>query len=188
MRARILPAAVGFVAIAVLLLATGCLERNTPSDIRTHPEAWNDPASVDFHGTRVAARGSDACLSCHQAEGVAATEVPTCDACHEGTGGHPYRWAEPTSAQFHGAEVAAEGPGPCALCHGADYCGGSSGVSCFQCHAGGSGGHPGGWMNPVAASFHGKRVFEDGVTDCQHCHGFGLGGGTSGVACARCHG
>jgi hypothetical protein len=191
MRATILPAACLGAAIAGLLVATGCLERHTPSDIRTHPEEWTNPMLPDFHGTRVEARGDAECLTCHQARGVAPTEVPTCTACHDGPGDHPLRWAEPTSPYFHGAEVAAEGPGSCAICHGADYRGGWSGVSCYACHngepRGALGGHPDGWMNPIAASFHGKLVFENGVRECTRCHGFNLSGGTSGRACGECH-
>ena len=112
--------------------------------------------------------------------------MPGCDECHDGAGGHPYGWAAASSPEFHGDQVAAEGPGPCETCHEGDD-GGWSGVSCYKCHAGGPSGHPDGWMNPVAASFHGVRVQIDGFGDCQRCHGFGLSGGTSGLGCGECH-
>ena len=170
-----------------LLLTTGCVERRSAAEIKVHPPEWNDPLSADFHGTRVLARGSDECLACHTATGHGVLDVPSCDLCHIGAGGHPPGWMTPSLPAFHGQAVAARGPVPCKTCHGDDYRGGSSGISCYTCHAGGPSGHPDGWMNPDASAFHGQRVLVDGVADCQRCHGAGLSGGTSGVACSQCH-
>lgn len=51
----------------------------------------------------------------------------------------------------------------------------------------GPSGHPDGWLNLLSPSFHG-RVSQGGVGDGRRCHGFGLGGGTSGLARSECHG
>ncbi len=190
MRGKVIPATLVAALAAAFTLAvsplTGCVEQRLPPEVRTHPPEWNEPASADFHGARVEARTASECTGCHISGDQAPANVPGCDACHDGAGGHPYGWARLTSPEFHGARVAAEGPAPCMTCHGGDD-GGWSGVSCSACHAGGAGGHPDGWMTPGGASFHGERVRIYGFGDCQRCHGFGLSGGTSGRACGECH-
>jgi hypothetical protein len=175
-------------AAAFALVLAGCAERRSPVDTKTHPPEWNDAASPDFHGTRVAKSGASSCTACHGAGLEGAPEVPSCDDCHAGAGGHPAGWSTPAHAAFHGRAVEREGPGPCRECHGPDYEGGWSGVSCYDCHAGGASGHPDGWMTPGSASFHGVQLLIQGVQSCTPCHGAGLGGGTSGSACGECHG
>jgi len=63
-------------------------------------------------------------------------------------GVHPAGMLDPTSDDFHGKELArrAWDFALCAGCHGEDFAGGSSGVSCKDCH-------------------------EDGPTACDTCHG-----------------
>ncbi|NQU27907.1 MAG: hypothetical protein HQ528_06435, partial [Candidatus Marinimicrobia bacterium] len=60
---------------------------------------------------------------------------------------HPDGWADdPDSEYFHSRKVAVNGIAFCKSCHGGagtnDYYGGSSGISCYQCHKGGPSGHP----------------------------------------------
>jgi predicted CxxxxCH...CXXCH cytochrome family protein len=82
---------------------------------------------------------------------------------------------DPASADFHGQLIRQLGYkfDTCQSCHGADYSGGTSGVSCLSCHA-------------------------DGPTSCSTCHGAiaasgshgrHLGGGPLGKSygCAECH-
>src|SRR6266700_4486726 len=82
---------------------------------------------------------------------------------------------DPASADFHGQLIRQLGYkfDTCQSCHGTDYSGGKSGVSCLTCHA-------------------------DGPTDCSTCHrdiaasgshGRHLGGGPLGKSygCADCH-
>ena len=174
-------------ALLIALVATGCAERRSPAEIETHPAEWSLPGSPDFHGTRVLAEGSDWCRACHGATLKGEARAPGCDECHLDEGGHPQGWMTPGNPAFHGNAVAAAGPFGCRNCHGQDYRGGRTGISCFTCHADGPSGHPDGWMNEHAASFHGYVVQREGVSDCVRCHGVGLTGGTSRVACARCH-
>jgi hypothetical protein len=181
-------AAATTLAIAALVLAAGCAERKTPVEIRAHPAEWSAAASPDFHGKRVERSGPSNCVPCHEADFRGGFGVPGCYDCHAGPGGHPGGWASPASSAFHGDAVAESGPGPCATCHGDDHRGGWSGVSCYECHTGGPSGHPDGWLDPLSASYHGLEVLTEGVDRCTTCHGFTLGGGTSGVACADCHG
>jgi hypothetical protein len=175
-------------ALLSLALGPGCAERENPEDpqIGGHPEAFSDAASVDFHGTRVRARGPEACQACHGEDLAGGSGFPGCYDCHAGPGGHPRNWALASAPRFHGDVVAQKGPGACADCHGEALDGGWSGVSCDDCHAG-AGGHPDGWMNPDALSFHGRLAFVDGVQGCARCHGYPPARGTSGVSCADCH-
>lgn len=173
---------------ALIVLAIGCAERRTPTEIEAHPPDWNKVGSADFHGTFVRNEGDRFCVECHALHERGTRELPGCDECHNGPGGHPWGWMSPDSADFHGNAVAASGPTVCQACHGQDYRGGWSGVSCYTCHSDGPSGHPDGWMDPRSSSFHGLAMLLQGVDNCTRCHGHGLGGGTSGVACSECHG
>lgn len=52
---------------------------------------------------------------------------------------HPSGWIDPSSADFHGAWFSGNdwNLNGCKSCHGGDYSGGTSGVSCNTCHTGG---------------------------------------------------
>lgn len=69
----------------------------------------------------------------------------------------------------------------CQTCHGDDYRGGSSKISCNSCHQ----------SFPHTASFkqtteHGSKYLED-RNSCTTCHGKDLKGGSAKVACLNCH-
>ncbi len=48
---------------------------------------------------------------------------------------HPAGWTELSSTEFHGNKAMAVGYESCVTCHGSDYRGGSSDVSCYDCHS-----------------------------------------------------
>ncbi len=81
----------------------------------------------------------------------------------------------------------------CAECHGSDYLGGVSKVSCTKCHLGGVDSvHPLDWGVDViqVATKHGAYVAALGNSSCSNafCHGTDLGGITnSGPSCTLCH-
>ncbi len=52
-------------------------------------------------------------------------------------GFHPNGWASPASPSFHGRAIADSGftMASCKSCHGSDYRGGTTTVSCYTCHA-----------------------------------------------------
>lgn len=52
---------------------------------------------------------------------------------------HPAGWGDPSSSDFHGKSMAALNFNirGCKSCHGGDYSGGTSGVSCLTCHTNG---------------------------------------------------
>jgi hypothetical protein len=73
----------------------------------------------------------------------------------------------------HGIDYSTN-PQNCKACHGEDLEGGSSGVSCGDCH------HSG-WTGT-----HGEAFAED-PDNCKACHGEDLEGGLSLVSCPDCH-
>lgn len=195
-RARVLWLVTAVALAALLTALAGCAERRSATDVelQAHPASWADPASPDFHGARVAAAGTATCTGCHGILETKDAGVPACNDCHVGASGHPGGYADRGSATFHGDEVAALGSAACKTCHGQDYAGGWAGDACGSCHPGGAdnhppawSGHPDGFMTRESSLFHGLRAAVDGVEDCTRCHGFGLQGGTSGVACGDCH-
>ncbi len=95
------------------------------------------------------------------------TPPGACDDCNGGV--HPPGILDAHSDDFHGKELARRNWdfGVCARCHGDDFRGGISKVSCVDCH-------------------------EDGPTACTTCHRDAGGGAhavhlTREVACASCH-
>ena len=175
-------------ALGVALLVGACSEPSPVGEnpVEAHPSTWNDPGKADFHGARVARDGTTYCSSCHGVDLRGAGTVPGCYDCHDGPGGHTATWASrPDPA--HGTAVQLDGPTGCRTCHGTDYRGGWSEVSCYACHAGGPSGHPEGWLDSDAHTFHGRLVAEQDDNDCRRCHGNDLMGGTSGVGCGDCH-
>jgi hypothetical protein len=74
---------------------------------------------------------------------------------------------------LHGAEYQTN-PQNCRACHGEDLEGGTSGISCGDCH------HSG-WSGT-----HGQ-AFAENPSNCGGCHGADLKGGLAGVSCASCH-
>jgi hypothetical protein len=114
-------------------------------------------------------------------------------------------WTEKHGHQFLN-QFSSE-PDECKECHGADYHGGISGVSCFMasyngaaCHVGGPEGHPNtdAWKFPASptASFHGTvakmaPTMQSGFSFCQVCHATSFKGGLVSQTCFSnpgCHG
>jgi len=86
--------------------------------------------------------------------------------------------------------VARHNQAVCAECHGSDYGGGISGVSCTSCHLGGVNSvHPISWGTGTQIDLnHAPYVMSNGATACAniYCHGANLNGVT-GPACSSCH-
>ncbi len=97
---------------------------------------------------------------------------------------HTSDWNDPASENSHMAKIAVTGIEGCKSCHGGiekhDYFGGSSGVSCYQCHAGGPSGHPA--FNVWIVSHK-----NDDKNRCKVCHGENYRGGLAEVSCYTCH-
>jgi len=113
---------------------------------------------------------------------------------------HPLEWMDQSSEDFHGYNLSQKGDDQsglqgiewCQTCHGEEYKGGTAGVSCYKCHAGGFSGHVdlNDLINTESSDFHGLALSENGLAGldrCRDCHGVDLFGGKSGVSCSQCH-
>ena len=170
----------------ISLVVVGCTEREAPTEIETHVDGWKNESA---HGTRVATFGPENCTTCHGSSLVGDDLVPGCYDCHNGPGGHSSRNMDENSFRFHARVVEEDGNSECIVCHGEDFRGGWSGVSCYSCHGGGPSGHPAPeeWLDHHYDAFHGFLFYRGGGDYCARCHGVNLDGGTSGVACTDCH-
>ncbi len=149
-----------------------------------HPEGWDQK---DSHGLMAMQVGKEKCALCHGEDFSGGVCGVACASCHAS---YPHKtgWEAPTS---HGRSLITASTtittavAACALCHGEDFQGGDTRVSCYACH---SYPHPAtGWE--TGGSSHGlylqSRNFD--VTLCAYCHGQGFTGGTSQVSCLTCH-
>lgn len=114
----------------------------------------------------------------------AASEAPKFDVP---TGKHPADWVTTHYVDYNKNQE------QCRTCHGSTkdpaQAGGTSGVSCFKCHA--SPDHPSGWS---ARDQHGRlgaqaapgTMFQ-GFADCAKCHGAEFTGSGLATSCKSCH-
>lgn len=109
----------------------------------------------------------------------------------ETIGTHPSGWGNPDSASFHGNYLAGThlNISACKQCHGGDFTGGTSKVSCYTCHSIATV-HNSGWYNssdPV--NFHGRYIMNNSWSSefCKTCHGTDYLGGLSQKSCFTCH-
>lgn len=103
-------------------------------------------------------------------------------------GAHPEGWL---SAHGQAVIESVRGPASCASCHGDDYSGGASKVSCgaSACHA--SYPHPERFNDRQSTDFHGQYIAQVGNWDmsgCTSCHGGTYDGkGIQSKNCLTCH-
>lgn len=111
-----------------------------------------------------------------------------------GSAGSEGAWTAPEGAApkapVSAIAAAATAPaGTCAATGGhAQYA--AVGIACAQCHpCGAAPYHAASWMDPASAGHHAPAANSD-IASCQGCHGAALDGvgGSSGIACATCHG
>ncbi len=101
---------------------------------------------------------------------------------------HGEGWMNKASPDFHGTVLAHQNYNTedCRQCHGSQYDGGVSGVSCYQCHA--SFPHPAaGWISGPDA--HPAYLKENGydLPSCQPCHGENYDEVKVNNSCVTCH-
>lgn len=159
-------------------------------EVEVHGEGWLTESSPNFHGKVLAANQYDAseCRKCHGNNFDGGVVEVSCRKCHSSYP-HKTQWLQQASDDFHGKHLAANDykTAECAACHGDDFTGGSSGISCRACHA--SFPHPEGWLEKASENFHGAHLAakQYDTSECSACHGEDFNGGTSGVSCAACH-
>ncbi len=106
---------------------------------------------------------------------------------------HPEGWNLPQSEQFHGQALltGSLSQAGCRSCHGNDFSGGSSGVSCYGsgCHSVYP--HPPGFADAASSTFHEDFIAETlrwRIEVCRSCHGEDyFGKGVAAKNCLRCH-
>jgi hypothetical protein len=103
------------------------------------------------------------------------------------TGKHAANWMTGTPI-MHGS-TAEQDFHVCTSCHGTDYRGGISDVSCYGCHNGPGLNHPNpGWVVPLSlATMTVNAYHKTDPADCTKCHGADYLGGSSHIACINCH-
>jgi hypothetical protein len=77
----------------------------------------------------------------------------------------------------------------CSTCHGQDYRGGITEVTCYQCHNGPGLNHPNpGWTVPLSLATSTTIPYhKTDPADCTKCHGADYLGGGAHLACISCH-
>jgi hypothetical protein len=106
---------------------------------------------------------------------------------------HPEGWNSPSSSNFHGLMVLESNVKAtnCQSCHGIDYSGGSSNISCSAegCHN--LYPHPPGYADSLSENFHSENIASSiawDITKCQSCHGQDYDGiGFNKKNCLTCH-
>ncbi len=179
-----------FLALLLLpgMIYWGCSQDANPLPSKTHTEDWGNPQSENFHGAKVIAVGEGSCKSCHGADYEGGESGVSCYSCHD-TFPHQQHWMVISGDDFHGKYLS-ENDWPleeCQKCHGQDYGGGNTGVSCYDCHTVFP--HPEEWLTVSSEKFHGNYIRKNGWTlkACQGCHGEDYNGGETSVACTSCH-
>ena len=154
-----------------------------------HKIGWSDTSATQFHGRyiRLMQGNITPCAQCHGATFTGGSSGKSCYACH-GSYPHKAEWTSASATGSHGRYLKGKNwqIGECASCHGKDYAGGTSGKSCFGCHAT--------YPHTVFASFAGHKAYLYGksypLAACQTCHGTSYAGGTVvNVSCMKsgCH-
>lgn len=165
-------------AMALGLLALGCAGKAgdavslSPSKAQ-HAADWMTTHYAEY------VKKPDQCMSCHgstsdpaQAGGVSKV---SCFDCHTAVN-HPANWADPAQHGRLGAQLppsadpkAMAGFAHCAKCHGDDYSGGLSKVSCTACHT--KAPHPDKpWHGTTATKTNHTATNFNSAPECYKCH------------------
>jgi predicted CxxxxCH...CXXCH cytochrome family protein len=157
-----------------------------------HTVGWSTQSAANFHGKfllSMQGQLSD-CVPCHGSAYTGGTSGVSCytSTCHASYP-HTAGWENPASALSHGKYLKATdwNVDECAPCHGRSFMGGTSGVSCFECHP------P--FPHEVAFDSTGRhpkymRDYDFPLDQCRACHGSSYtGGAVVDVSCmsAGCH-
>lgn len=132
-----------FILIIIALICFSCSEKKDFPEVPTHPDGWVDQQSEQFHGKAALEGGTDQCASCHGQNYSGGPSDVSCygSGCHISFP-HPDGFAAISSPNFHGEFLKTQlnwNILQCKTCHGSNYAGGNTGVSCRECHVGANG-------------------------------------------------
>jgi hypothetical protein len=155
-----------------------------------HSLSWETATAPNHHGDFVKALQwqLSECAKCHGSDFKGGISGKQCSRCHASYP-HATSWDSTTTNGFHGVYLHQNNfqLTECTQCHGNDYLGGTSQVSCFTCHS--SYPHSLSWETATAPNHHGDYVkaLQWQLSECTKCHGSDFSGGISGKQCSRCH-
>ncbi|NOX37583.1 MAG: hypothetical protein GXO78_08605 [Calditrichaeota bacterium] len=186
------------VSLFLIALWLSCSEQRIPVAVPTHPAGWMDTQSPNFHGKVLLVDSSltlRSCQSCHGEDFRGGKAGIGCygQGCHISFP-HPEGFAIPGAEAFHGRflqQTLNYDLSSCQHCHGENFEGGDSKVSCYgsECHRVYP--HPEGFADEQDATFHGVYIAENvqwNLRLCRPCHGRTYGGkGIAKKNCRRCH-
>lgn len=118
-------------------------------------------------------------IGCSEKRDIADVKVST----------HPEGWVKENAAGEHAEYLAQTGYNlsSCASCHGEDFAGGSSGVSCYSCHENFP--HPEGFGDKQSPTFHSLFIKTNdwNIQGCAECHGQNYDVVKDDKSCRSCH-
>ena len=173
-----------FITLAFFL---ACSQDTNPLPSKAHTEGWNKITSEDFHGTKVLNVGFESCTSCHGKDYQGGDSKVSCFKCHES---YPHSDDWLANSDFsHNDYLKANSweRNSCADCHGENFTGGNSKVSCYTCH---NYPHSENWLETASSEFHGVFIKSKDYdnSSCANCHGGNFAGGNTEISCYTCHG
>lgn len=159
---------------------------NEVCDCYPHEAGWSDS---DQHGKFVIENGYNPnCTECHDTDLTGGFTGKSCFSCHPGLHILDTNWASSSNPTHPDYAISHDPDTYCANCHGSDFNGGISGVSCHDCHE--LYPHTSHWMTQGMNSFHGNYVKDnDAILKflCTECHKGDYSGGRSHQSCFNCH-
>lgn len=140
------------------------------------------------HSIDVLTANESTCNQCHNTNRAYGNE-PSATGCHD-CHTHPLGqdWLDKGNPTFHGVAASQDLVG-CAWCHGSDYLGGSTSVSCYQCHFDEAGGKEPSGSTWVHGQPHSIDALTADETTCNQCHNTNRAYGSepSATGCHDCH-
>ncbi len=167
-------------AVVFAVLMVGCSGSNADAPefnptTGQHPAGW-----VQSHWAEYVKHPGQ-CGTCHGSTADPATAGGTskvsCFTCHAQGIDHPAGWADPAQHGRAGAQMAPSadpkvmaGFAHCAKCHGDDYAGGLSGISCRGCHQVNAPHPKAPWLGNTAALPNHDKTDIGNAAACYACH------------------
>jgi predicted CxxxxCH...CXXCH cytochrome family protein len=155
-----------------------------------HSVSWENASSSNHHGDYLKALQwqTTECAKCHGSDFNGGVSGKPCYRCHASYP-HQAAWDSASSNSFHGSYLLQKNfqLAECRQCHGINYTGGATQISCLSCHP--LYPHSTDWNNESSSASHGQFLKTQSWKNdlCTACHGTELSGGVSKTGCFTCH-